>query len=86
MGTCFNSLVGGGGILGGIGHLLLNLLFFGGAVAVLGLGAVWLTTQFGYRKSPSAPVVDPLEIARRRLAEGKITLAEFEEIRGQLQG
>jgi len=29
--------------------------------------------------------VDPLEIARQRLAAGEITIAEFEEIQNRLQ-
>jgi uncharacterized membrane protein len=81
MGFCLNDFWGIGG---GIAPLLLNLLFFGGMVAVLGLGAVWLATRLRDRNGRKESVTKPLEVARRRLAEGKITSAEFEEIRGTL--
>jgi len=68
------------GILG----LVLNLLLFLGLLALLGLGIAWLVRQVGRRPAaPGGP--DPLEIARRRLAAGEITLAEFEEIRDRLR-
>jgi len=68
------------GILG----LVLNLLLFLGLLALLGLGIAWLVRQVGrWLVAPAGP--DPLEIARRRLAAGEITLAEFEEIRNRLR-
>jgi|YelNatPaOPRAMG01_1025707.scaffolds.fasta_scaffold58164_1 uncharacterized membrane protein len=73
----------GWGILGILG-LVLNLLLFLGLLALLGLGIAWLVRQMGRRPAaPGGP--DPLEIARRRLAAGEITLAEFEEIRDRLR-
>ncbi len=88
MGFCCNGFGWGGwGTWGGLGivGLLLNLVFFGGVLAVLGLGNAWLVRQLG--RPPTAPEVgvDPLEIARRRLAVGEITIAEFEEIHDRLQ-
>ena len=72
---------GGPGLIGAV----LNLVFFAGLLAVLGLGTSWLVRQLG--RQPTAPKVgvDPLEIVQRRLAAGEITVAEFEEIRDRLQ-
>lgn len=64
---------------------ILGLVFFVSVVAVLGLGTAWLVRQLGRRPAASKVGVDPLEIARRRLAAGEITVAEFEEIRDRLQ-
>lgn len=84
MGWCWNGLSWGGwGSMGGIG-MILNLVFFVGVLAVLGLGTVWLGRQIR-RPAASRAGSDPLEIARRRLAAGEITIAEFEEIRDRLQ-
>jgi len=78
---------GGWGAWGGLGiiGLIVNLAFFVGLLSVLGLGTTWLVGQF--RGQPRASEVggDPLEIARRRLAVGEITVAEFEEIRDRLR-
>ena len=78
---------GGWGTWGSLGivGLILNLVFFAGVLAVLGLGAGWLVRQLSRRPMSSKAGVAPLEIARRRLAAGEITTAEFEEIRDQLQ-
>jgi uncharacterized membrane protein len=81
MGFCCNGF-GWGGTGGG---LILNLVFFVGMLAVLGVGTVWLVRQLGRRPLAPAAGVDSLEIARRRLAAGEITAAEFEEIRDRLQ-
>ena len=71
----------GGGWIG----LILNVALFTGALILVGLAAVWLARQFR-RTTPTAEVtVAPLEIARRRLAAGEITITEFEEIRDRLQ-
>jgi uncharacterized membrane protein len=73
------------GIIGPI----LSLVFFGGVLGVLGLGAVWVIGQLGWGEtatSSSGPGGEPLEIARRRLAAGEITTEEFEEIRDRLRG
>ncbi len=85
MGFCCNGF--GWGSWGGLGMvgLILGLVFFVSVVAVLGLGTVWLVRQLSRRPTASEVGVDPLEIARRRLAEGEISLPEFEEIRDRLQ-
>ena len=44
-----------------------------------------MVRRLGRRPLAPAAVVDPLEIARRRLAAGEITVAEFEEMRDRLQ-
>jgi uncharacterized membrane protein len=66
--------------------LILSVVFFAGMLAVLGLGAVWLVRQMRHRLPAPVAGADPLEIARRRLAAGEITVAEFEEISDRLQG
>lgn len=87
MGWCCNGWGWGGwGAWGGLGTvgLILNLIFFVGLLAILGLGTAWLVRQVARKPAgPGGP--DPLEIARRRLAAGEITLAEFEEIRDRLR-
>jgi len=75
---------GGWSGLGTIG-LILNALFFVGLLAVLGIGSVWVIRRLGHGSADPTAGTDPLEIARRRLAAGEITLAEFEEIRNRLQ-
>jgi uncharacterized membrane protein len=85
MGFCWNGFGWGG--WGGLGTagLIPNVLFFVAVLVVLGVGTAWLVRRLS--RSPLAPAagVDPLEIARRRLAAGEITIAEFEEISGRLQ-
>lgn len=88
MGFCCNGFGWGGwGTWGGLGivGLLLNLVLFGGVLAVLGLGSAWLVRNLSRRPTAPEVGVDPLEIGRRRLAAGEITIAEFEEIRDRLQ-
>lgn len=73
----------GGGWIG----MILNVALFAGVLALLTLAAVWFARQFR-RTTPTAETTsdsDPLEIARRRLAAGEITVPEFEEIRNRLQ-
>jgi uncharacterized membrane protein len=85
MGFCWNGFGWGGwGGLGTIG-LVLSLVFFAAVLVVLGVGTAWLVRRLS--RSPLAPAAgaDPLEIARRRLAGGEITIAEFEEISDRLQ-
>jgi uncharacterized membrane protein len=65
--------------------LILNGVLFAGVLILMGLAAAWLIRQF--RRTTLAPekTVNPLEIVRRRLAAGEITVAEFEEISDRLQ-
>jgi len=88
MGWCCSGLGWGGwGGWSGIGliGLVLNLVLFVGVLAVLGGGTVWLVRRLGRGTPAPEARADPLEIARRRLAAGEITLAEYEEIRERLR-
>jgi len=71
----------GGGWIG----LILNVALVAGGLTLLGLAGVWLARQFRRATPISGSPSDPLEIARRRLAEGAITAPEFEEIRERLR-
>jgi uncharacterized membrane protein len=77
----------GWGAWGGLGvvGLILNLVFYVGLLAVLGLGTTWLVRQLSRQPVAAKAGTDPLEIARRRLAAGDITVGEFEEIRSRLR-
>jgi putative membrane protein len=72
--------LGWGGWAGGI----VGWAIFVGTLILVGIGVVWLARQL--RRAPLATHerADPLEIARRRLAAGEITIDEFEAIRGRL--
>jgi uncharacterized membrane protein len=86
MGFCHGLFGWGGwmGLGGGWIGLILNAVLFIGVLVLLGLAAVWFARQFR-RATPAATTSDPLEIARRRLAAGEITIPEFEEIRDRLR-
>lgn len=60
----------------------LSMLLFW--AVVIGL-VVWGVNRMTRSTSPPPPK-DPLDIARRRLARGKINAAQFEEIKKTLQG
>jgi len=86
MGFCYNGFGWGStwswwGLIG----VILNLVLFVGVLALLGLGTIWLVRRVSHQPATFAVRPDPLEIARRRLAAGEITLAQFEEIRERLQ-
>lgn len=88
MGWCYNGFGWGEwGTWGSLGTLgvILNLVFSVGVLVVLGLGTAWLARQLGRRPMAPEAGVAPLEIARRRLAAGEITIAEFEEIQNRLR-
>jgi len=86
-GLCGGLGWGGWGTWGSLGilGLILNLVFFVGLLAVVGLGTTWLLRQLGRQPGASGAGVEPLELARRRLAAGEITTAQFEDIRDRLQ-
>jgi uncharacterized membrane protein len=86
MGFCHNLFGWGGwmGMGGGWIGLILNVALFAGVLALLGLASVWFARQFRHA-TPAETAPDPLEIARRRLAAGEITVPEFEEIRNRLR-
>jgi uncharacterized membrane protein len=87
MGWCWNGFGWGSWANTGIVGLILNLVFVVAILAVLGLTIAWLVRQVNRRSTSTvtASDSDPLEIARRRLASGEITIAEFEAIRDRLQ-
>ena len=80
MGFCCNGL-GWGGWPG----LLLNVVLFGSALTMFGLGAVWFTRLLRRRSPTPGSDTDPLAIARRQMAAGEITVEDFEGIRDRLQ-
>ncbi len=86
MGFCYDGFGWGGWMpWGGTwGGLALSLVFFAGALAVLVSGSVWFARQLRHTALASQVTVDPVEIAKRRLAAGKITVADYEEIRDRL--
>jgi putative membrane protein len=63
----------------GLGMMLLMLLFWGLAIAVLVLGIRWLLRQGAEPRQDSA-----LEILRQRYARGEIGKEEFESKRRDL--
>jgi uncharacterized membrane protein len=65
--------------------MIVSLLLFVGLLVLVGFGVVLLVRQIAGRPVPAAAGDAPLEIARRRLAAGEITITEYEEIRGRLQ-
>ena len=73
------------GLGGGWGSLLLTLALGIGVLALLGVGTALLARQFRGRPAAVGTGDAPLEIARRRLAAGEISIPEYEEIRGRLQ-
>ena len=88
MGFCCRGFGWGGwmGWGGGWIGLLLNLALFAGVLILLGLAAAWIARQFRRTTATTDLASDPLEIARRRLAAGEITVAEFEDIQNRLRG
>jgi uncharacterized membrane protein len=87
MGWCWNGFGWGSWGLGESIVAILGLVFVAGVLAVLGLTIAWLVRQVNRRSTATvvSSGVDPLEIARRRLAAGEITIAEFEEISDRLR-
>jgi len=88
MGFCCSGF-GWGGMAswGGIGTAgsILGLLLMVALLVVLGLGIAWLLRQFGRQPAVADMQRDALDSARRRLAKGEITVAQFEEIRKRLR-
>ena len=95
MGFCTNGLALGrwghiGGSWAGLGWLgpLFGLVLLAGLIGLLVIGSVWLVrrnTQQPVTAPQTGPQDKPLDIARRRLAAGEITPAEFEELRDRLR-
>jgi uncharacterized membrane protein len=87
MGPCLNGLGWGGwGHMGGWGPIAGVILFLGllAALAVLAVLAVLLLRRSNRGPLASGAGAGSLGVARRRLAAGEITTAEFDEIRERL--
>jgi uncharacterized membrane protein len=67
---------GGSGILGP----LFGGLLWAGLLALLVVGGIWLVRQLGRQQQPSLATDTPLNVARRRLAAGEITVEEYDRI------
>ena len=80
--------LGGGSILGVVGSLV-GLFFILGLLALVVLAAIWLLRRTPVSSSISSDGStgggDPLDVARRRLAAGDLTVGEFERIREELR-
>jgi uncharacterized membrane protein len=70
------------GVAGGI----IGLLFVLAVLALIGLAIALLIRHSSTPRHapPSGAPMDPLEIAKRRLASGEITPEQFEEIKRRL--
>ena len=77
---CNGMGMGWGGWGGGILGWIVPLLFWGVLLVGLAIGIIWLARRFGRASSTETP----LDAARRRLALGEITAAEFDEIAQRL--
>jgi putative membrane protein len=63
--------------------MMLGMVLFWGLVI---LGVVWLLREFGGARRQSGAPADPKAILDRRLAEGDITVKEYEQRRKILTG
>ncbi len=80
----WHGMMRGPGVLGGFLALLL-LLALAALVIWLIVRLVRSTPAKSEASNPPAPPLDPvLDILRRRLAEGAITVLEFDELRQKL--
>ena len=68
-----------GGMMGGM--MLIGFLLLVGLAAVVALGVTWLVRRSGGVN----PATEPLEVLKRRLAQGEITPEEFSAMKRQLQ-
>jgi uncharacterized membrane protein len=65
---------------------LFSLLLLIGLIVLAVLAAIWLVRRTGESTSASAqPAETPLDILKRRLAQGEITPEQFESMKGHLQ-
>ena len=71
---------------GGWAGMILGLALLAGMLVVVGLGAAWAIRHGRRGRAGGSVAANPLEIARRRLAAGEITVEEFERIRQVLRG
>ena len=72
----------GGGWLG----MLVGLVVLGATVALIVAAVVWALRRARGGTTSTDTAGLPLEIARRRLASGEISVEEYEQIRQALRG
>ena len=79
-----NSMMQGGMMQGGMMTLwgLIGFVLLVGLAAVVALGVIWLVRRTG---SANSATEIPLEILKRRLAQGEITSEQFTTLKQQLQ-
>lgn len=65
----------------GIAGLILSAVMSVGLIVLLVIAVRWAVRQFAPRSGAGS---NALDIARRRLATGEISIQEFEEIRNRL--
>ena len=75
----------GGWGASGIISLLAGAVLWVGLLAVLVAGLIWLARRLGHQRREGSTGETPLSAARRRLAEGEISVGEFDEIVGRLR-
>ncbi|MDF1515919.1 MAG: SHOCT domain-containing protein [Anaerolineae bacterium] len=80
----------GCGIRGGWGFMgmLPGIIIFVALLIVIIVAVLWLISRGRSANTTGQSAgghIDPLEIARRRLAAGEITTAEYEKIRDRIQ-
>ncbi len=84
---CMSGMMQGGGMMGTMvlwGLLALVLLI--GLITAVVLGIIWLARRASESTGLSTKSTEtPLEILKRRLAQGEITLEQFETMKHQLQ-
>ena len=73
-----------GGMMGGMMTLwgLIGFVLLVGLAAVVALGVIWLMRRSG---GVSPATETPLEVLKRRLAQGEVTPEQFNAMKRQLQ-
>ena len=67
------------------GGSIWGFLVLLGVLVMLGLALMFVLRQGRRRTAETEPESNTMEIAKRRLASGELSIAEFEEIRDALQ-
>lgn len=68
------------------GAMLVSFVVLIGIITAIVLGSLWLVRRTSGSTDPTTKLVEtPLEILKRRLAHGEITLEQFETLKHQVQ-